>query len=642
MLLEYITIFLLPFLLCMGITPYIIKLAFKVGAVDKPDERKVHQRIMPRFGGVAVYVSLIISFIVLLLLYPDLLSSSGFSYSQLSMVAISVHLIFFLGVRDDLQPLKPGLKFGFQFLAATLVYLAGFKISNITNPLGAGIIGVEILDFPLTLLWIVGVTNAFNLIDGLDGLAAGIATIACFSIFGVSLIEGEHLIAILVLALAGTLMGFLRYNFNPAKIFLGDCGSLLIGFLLALFSIGSSTKITTGFSILFPFLVLGLPITDTIIAMIRRFLGSYLPSKIYEKEIRNSLFKKIRGMFTPDKSHIHHQLISKGFSHRNTVILLYAVSIFFALNALLLSQISSTQQTIGILLTSLLILFLGIKRLRYREMEIFQNGIMIPLYERLVLNNVIYLYLLDICFVVSSFLLTKYFTSGIAPSFLQSTAIGDNLIIVCSVQMLTLWMSGLHNITVKQMSIGDALKIAQLVLTAVMFSGIVFLVMGVFSPTRSILFLLLDFYFLLSLMLGIRIAYRALNYWFARDKKDGKNVLIYGANNNGVLALNRIINSLDLNMKVVGFLDDNSELKNKYMSGYQILGSHWELERILRTVEIDYIFICDDKLKTENLLRLKSIANRNGIVLKKLHINVNDISNLKNKTPQSKPILEMI
>jgi UDP-GlcNAc:undecaprenyl-phosphate GlcNAc-1-phosphate transferase len=286
--------FAIPIVISLIITPWVIWLAKRVGAVDLPNERKVHKVPTPRLGGVAIYASFFISVGLLRLIDSDFRTLISMGPNRGLMLTIALVMVLTLGVFDDLRSRTPSQKFLVQLLASTLVYLAGFRISNVTHPLGSGLLNLGILEYPMTVLWIIGITNAFNLIDGLDGLAAGVGAIACFTICGVSLMTGELPTAMLVLILAGAVIGFLRYNFSPAKVFLGDSGSLFLGFALSVFSMQSSTKGTTALAILVPILALGLPIMDTLLSMIRRLLGSLLP----QQGIATSLLRKLDNIFS--------------------------------------------------------------------------------------------------------------------------------------------------------------------------------------------------------------------------------------------------------------------------------------------------------------------------------------------------------
>jgi|GEM_PF-52675 len=623
MLVPLLSLFIIAVLTALFTTPWVIRLAKLIGAIDQPGGRKIHSKVTPRLGGLAVFVSMGVTTMAALLLFPEMFNEFRQYPVETGTVLLSLVIIFALGFRDDLKPLTPGVKFGVQLLVAALVYLVGFKISNITNPLGTGVINVELVDFPLTLLWIVGVTNAFNLIDGLDGLASGVATIAAISMFTVSLMAGEMWSAGLALIMAGALIGFLRYNFRPAKIFLGDSGSLLIGFSLALMSIQSTTKISTGFALLFPMLVLILPITDTLVSMARRFLGSFLSEDSGGRP--GSLLHKMKFMFTPDKAHIHHQLLSLGLSHRNSVLLLYLVSAFFASGAFLLTQVDSSEASIALGAVFGVVLIAGVRRLQYHEIAIVNNGLILPVYERWIINRSIFLGLIDLFFVALSYGLSYLLIGHLHPGSFD-LFINQTLVMVVSVQVAVLWISGLYREKLKQLGVGTVLGITTSVFYALVGSALVLILPGTMNLSMALQFLVLDFYILLTFILGIRIAYQVLSFWFNRNKRSGENVLIYGANENGTMLLHKINHSMDSRFKVVGFLDDDPYLEGKMIYGYPVLGTHWNLSQMLDKRNVESILICQPNLKSENFRRLKRIAEARGVNIKHLQIKLRDLT----------------
>src|SRR5689334_4906029 len=267
MIYQLYVMFVIPLVLSLILTPLVIRLAKRIGAIDQPNERKVHKFPIPRLGGVAIYASFLLSLVLYFYINPALRPFSLMEPHTGVMLAASLTLVVILGIWDDVRQLTPGKKFFFQFLAAAMVYAAGFRISSITHPFSANLLHLGWFDFPATILWIVLITNAFNLIDGLDGLASGVAFIVSLTICTISFIQGDLATAMLALLLAGSVLGFLRYNFNGARIFLGDSGSLFLGFSLAILSMVSSTKGSTAFSMMVPMLALGLPIMDMMLSM---------------------------------------------------------------------------------------------------------------------------------------------------------------------------------------------------------------------------------------------------------------------------------------------------------------------------------------------------------------------------------------
>lgn len=633
---SYITAFMLPLVITLLITPWVIRFAHKIGAVDVPGERKVHTSIKPRLGGLAIFSSISISCIAIFYLFPDLFEGLLLYKKEIGITVICITSIFILGFWDDIHSLNPSVKFLVQFIIATLIYFVGFKISNVTNPLAVGMLNVEAIDFPLTLLWIVGVTNAYNLIDGLDGLASGVAMIACLSIFALSMLAGSVWVAILALIIAGSLAGFLHYNFNPAKIFLGDSGSLLIGFSLSILSIQSATKITTGFSLLFPMLVLILPITDTLISMTRRFLASYLPGDFRDK--KPSLATKIYSMFTPDRAHIHHQLISLGLTHRSTVLVLYGVSAFFAVCAISFSQITNVEKSIVFALFMGFVFYQCIKNLRYHEIAILNNGLMVPIYERWILNRTIFLSLIDAGFIVLSCGLSYSLIQSINAVHAEPLDLQIFMIIMLPTQLFSFWVTGLYRESIQQLGIGNVLRITGSVTYAVLASLLALLLIHP-KPLPLAQILIVDFYFLLTFILGIRIAYQVLRYLFARYKKTGEKALIYGANDEGTMILHKINSTQGSTIRIAGFLDDDRELEGKFIYGYPILGGHWKLNKLLQKNHIDSIFICEHSFKSENYNRLKRIAAQNNVTLKRIDIRVENINPVQDVYSQNSEVL---
>lgn len=299
--------FLLCFLCSILITPMIKKLAFKVGATDNPNQRKVHQKIMPRLGGIAIYISFILG---LLLLHPDSPYHAAIVVGSLIIVAT--------GVLDDLYELSAKIKLVLQIVAAVIVVLwGGVQVDFINLPFG-GLIQFGVLSTPITILWIVGVTNAINLIDGLDGLAAGVSSIALITISAMAIVMGNGYVIVMGALLLASTLGFLVFNFHPAKIFMGDTGALFLGYMISVLSLLGFKNVAI-ISFVVPIIILGVPISDTVFAIVRR---------LYNKN----------PLSAPDKSHLHHCLLKLGFTHKQTVLLIYSMSAMFGLMAFIFTM----------------------------------------------------------------------------------------------------------------------------------------------------------------------------------------------------------------------------------------------------------------------------------------------------------------
>lgn len=311
------------FIISLACAPLAIRLAYKVGAVDRPDERKVHARTMPRLGGLAIFIA----FIVAVAAFSDLQGS-------VLGIVLGGSIIFLVGILDDIFQLSPGVKLAGQCLAAAAAMRFGIQVHFLTNPFD-GMLELGYLSIPLTFLWIVGVSNAINLIDGLDGLAAGVSGIAACSMGVVALLQSQTGAAVAAFILVAAIAGFIPYNFYPAKTFMGDGGSNFLGFCLACLAVLGTAKSATLIFLFVPIVILGIPILDTFFAIIRR-INKHAP------------------ILMPDKDHLHHRLMAIGMSHRRSVLIIYAISGFFALAAIALIFLTGAKATLVLALMLLL------------------------------------------------------------------------------------------------------------------------------------------------------------------------------------------------------------------------------------------------------------------------------------------------
>ncbi len=350
--------FLLAFIVSFMATPYTIKLAHKIGAVDIPkDERRMHKKAMPKFGGPAVILGFLVSTIYLLIVMgmENTINLAGQEQYGMKLIGmfLGICIITITCVIDDIKPIKPITKLSGQLVAAIVAVAFGIRIGDIdlaffsTSELG------EVFSAVLTVLWIVGVTNAINLIDGLDGLSSGISVISAISLLVIFVLNGSPLVSIiLITALAGALVGFLPFNFAPAKTFIGDTGSNFLGYSLSIISILGMAKTYTMAVIVLPLIVLGLPIFDTIWAIIRRLIKG----------------KSIKAIFKADKGHLHHRIVAKGFSQKQAVLILYGLSATFGIFAVILLD-SGIWKALSFLLMVIVAIGLGYKNFQEEKSE---------------------------------------------------------------------------------------------------------------------------------------------------------------------------------------------------------------------------------------------------------------------------------
>jgi UDP-GlcNAc:undecaprenyl-phosphate GlcNAc-1-phosphate transferase len=320
---AYVPILIEASVISLLLTPIIREGAIRTGLVYMPNSRTVHDRPMPIMGGVAIFIAFSVT----------VLHRVGLGYDTLGLL-LGALIIVAVGMWDDIRELRPLPKLIGQILAAVVAVRLGVKIEFITNPFGSGMIYLGFWGIPLTVLWIVGMVNVVNFLDGLDGLAAGVSIIGAFSLFAVASSRGQVFASALAVALAGSALGFLPYNFNPASIFMGDAGAMLLGFTLAVISVEGALKGAATLALAVPMFTLGVPILDTVFSIVRRVH-------------RGTPF------YQADKEHIHHRLLNNGFSHRGAVILIYAITGCLGIMAILMAKFGVTLT--GYVLVALLL-----------------------------------------------------------------------------------------------------------------------------------------------------------------------------------------------------------------------------------------------------------------------------------------------
>ena len=334
---AYLCLFLTALVTALLMTPVASKIAWKVDAVDYPDSRRINRKPTPRMGGIAVFSGIAVMLVVRYIGQHYLGWNIVFTPSphlrnvDYPLLGVAFAIIFITGIIDDCHSLSPKKKLLGQLLAAAVAVMSGLVIGDVVNPFATGFLHVGWLTYPVTIIYLVAYVNIFNLIDGLDGLASGIAFIASITLFVLSLLRGQGDAASLAIALAGSTLGFLRYNFHPASIFLGDSGSLLLGFTLATVSLLSVTRISSLTTIIVPLVVAGIPIIDTLSAIVRRSRAHVSVGQA-------------------DRGHIHHRLLDEGFDQRQTVLVIYAWTAFLSVGAIVLTQIDPVPRIVVFLM----------------------------------------------------------------------------------------------------------------------------------------------------------------------------------------------------------------------------------------------------------------------------------------------------
>jgi UDP-GlcNAc:undecaprenyl-phosphate GlcNAc-1-phosphate transferase len=366
---EYVVIYLVAFTLSVFLVPIVRRLALKVGAIDLPDRvRKIHTRAVPRMGGVAIFIAFIVPVVGTYVLgATGLVESQVYQVLTESSTAMSgllaaSTLILLLGIYDDVRHCRPSVKILVQTVAALVLCAVGIRIDLIRNPFTGELIRFGWLAWPLTVFWVLAITNAINLIDGMDGLGPGVGLFVAGTMLLISIFFRVSLVGPVMAALVGAIIGFLIFNFHPAKIFMGDSGSLFVGFLLAAICIQGSIKRYTLVALLIPIVALALPIIDTLMAIVRRW-SKGLP------------------MSVPDKQHVHHRLMSLGFSQREAVFVLYGVSVILGCVALVVAVLESAL-SVAVAGGTIVAIIVGVHVLGGREFSAIGTRILQALRRR--------------------------------------------------------------------------------------------------------------------------------------------------------------------------------------------------------------------------------------------------------------------
>ncbi len=590
------------------LTPVVRDLALRIGAVDKPGSRKIHVIAVPRLGGISVVLAVCLTILAaygLARLSPGLMP-----YMETwSPVLIGGLIVFLTGVWDDLRPLPAWVKFGFQGLAAGIVIASNIRIEHL-SALGGGVFNLGLFAIPLTFLWIVGLTNAFNLIDGLDGLATGLGLIAAVTNAAIFFMGGQVSDSLLLLILAGALAGFLRHNFHPASIFLGDSGSQFIGYVLAVTAITVVQKSDTTLPIIIPLLVFGLPIFDTILSMIRRAFGDRRPSELHHATLREWIVSTKR-IFLPDRGHVHHRLLSMGFSHRAVVLMLYALAAVLSILALI-SEIARHRNSGAILLTVIIVMYIGLRKLGYEKVAFVRTATARRWCGQITVLWLSFHAAVDWIVIAAAYwvaFLLKY--DGVfAPEVTRWYLVAFPIVFI--IQMGVFFGLGFYKGIGRAMGIADLLALSFAAGIAVLLS---YVVSAIFDPPAGILaFFAIEGLLLQVFLLGGRSAYKILVHLGRPDRvTEEVHVLIYGAGRRGEWISQELIENRGLGMNPIGFIDDDPYLIGSSINRVRILGSSGDVAAILNSWKVSALIISSHKIGAERLALVISLCAKQRI-----------------------------
>jgi len=594
-------------IIAYALTPATCVLARRIGAIDAPNPRKMHGRPTPRLGGLAVVSALLLTIGSLCLFqlpgYPAL--SSGLC------IALTAGLLPILGVScwDDVRSVRPTVKLAGQIAGAVIAVVAGVRLDHAVHLFGQTI-PLDGLAVPLSILWIVGVTNAFNIVDGLDGLSAGLALISAASLATVAALTTNPEIALVSLVVLGAVAGFLPYNTHPARVFLGDCGATAVGFYLACLALPGGSTLSSGMAVLVPLLVMGVPVADTIVSILRRFIRALQQGTV-------------PALFQADSEHIHHRLVRLGLDHRRAVLVLYAAGVVAAGSGIV--SLFMTERNAGILLATLIAAgFIGVSRLGYHEFAILRRGIVLKVSDRAAIKSGHFRVFVDMGLVMFAFygaVALKYDDWDLDA---HRILFQNSLVILLPVNVAVFWVLRLYRRSWRFARIDDVIGVngAVAVASAV---GLVLVRLFDNSAVSVNLFAMYTLLLILGMNAG-RSSFRVAAYLKRANRAHGRRVAIYGAGARGVTALREMQTNEALDLLPVGFVDDDRSKAGRRVDGLRVLGDVTELSRLIREYRLGAFVLASDKITTEHIVTAMHACDAAGIALLQFDIGVRSVS----------------
>lgn len=581
-------IFAIPFSLSLLFTPLVRLLALKSGMVANPRQDRWHKAPTALLGGVAIYVAAVVS-----LMYFRILDRSFLS------LIIGATFLFAVGLIDDKVRITPYVKLFCQIIAACVPVFFGVIVGLPIN---------NVFAIPITIIWIVGVTNSFNLLDNIDGLAAGVAAITAFMLFVSLSGSGETTLSFVSLVICASSLGFLPYNFNKAKIFMGDSGSMFLGYSLAVISIsGTSGRQITNVltTMLIPVLILGVPIFDTLFVMVGR---------------------KLRGkrIFEGGKDHTSHRLVMLGISQKKTVLLLYAISIIFGLIAILYTKTNLFLISVIAFCSLVVLVYFGFFLFEVTSIE--EKGATTARFDtrfgnKTFLNNVfmykrqlveVFFDFIFICIAYYSAYFLRFEESMLPANFVF---LKESLIWIILIKLCTFFMFGLYRGVWRYSSVSDFFTIFKVVSLSSIFS-ILFLIFAYRFREYSRAVFFIDWLLLLFLIMGSRFLFRLVGEFLLNLRRGGKNILIFGAGDMGEMVLREIKRSKFLDYNVMGFIDDDPAKHGIKIHGVTVLGGRNRIRGLVKSLQIREIMIAVATLKGDGLAEIVTICNDCGVAFR--------------------------
>ena len=603
-------------LLAFGLTPLVSRLAVLAGAIDMPGHRKVHSRPIPRLGGLAVVTAIAAVWAV-----TGILAATGLPTELSIGLGFGLLPILVISVIDDIRPIAASRKLAAHICGAAIAVGCGVSLAPDVHlfdvPIHIGAIAA-----PLSVLWLVAVTNAFNIIDGLDGLSAGLALISALSMAAVFSVVGQPVMAGATLVLAGALAGFLPYNVHPARLFLGDSGATAIGFCLAAFALKGGSTLSTGFAAVVPVFILGLPIADTVIAMARRTI--------------RRMESRAGGVFVPDNNHIHHRLLALGIDHPKAVLILYGAGLVFA-GVAFVSMFLKARHAALFILGVFAAGFIGLHRLGYDEFAFIRRGTMLRVYDRPVFRKSMFVVFIDLAMTF----LAAYVAVGLK---LDAWAPQDTRMLVMDlgvtfapITALVFWRTGMYRGSWRVAGVTDLARAVRATMLVTLTGGVVHYLVSTVELPLSVFII----YGLISLLLvtASRASYVLLRYSHRRASNQGTPVLVYGAGRRGVAAIRELLDNPDAGLMPIGFVDDDQSKHAKTVKGLPVLGGSRDLDQLIAQHGAKALLVATTTIRPEALETAAAACERAGINVFRLNVEFERLSSHSDVDDEIHPTL---
>ncbi len=621
--LKHLVAFFTAFIVVWLGTPWLRRLALWLQAVDEPEPRRVNETPMPRLGGLGICLGALLGPVVAALVDPiaaNLLVRTWPGWVALVAAAL---LVTAIGAIDDIRPVPAFVKLTFQIVVAVIVVFAGYTVHDVAIPF-VGVVELGYLAVPFTLAWVIGVTNAINLVDGLDGLATGVALIASATLFAATAFLDRPDVALMCAALVGATAAFLRYNFHPASIFLGDSGSLFLGFALSVLAIAGGLKGTTTVALMVPFLALGLPLMDTILTIVRRMLRSLRVGRRSPAEDRYAFFWTGRmALFTADREHIHHKMLERGLSHRAAVMVLYGVCA--ALGALGFVSLLLTGAPLVLVVTSVaLATFIALRRLGYQETRVLGRGLLLPLLERSG-HRFLLPVLGDLAFVGLAYY-GAHWIGATAHNWQAQRAIMVRTAPVALIITLGVFsLGGTYRGDYRHPGLADVLRLVRTVAVATAALWVGRWAFGL-AARHDLSTAVINFYFLGTLAIGSRIAFRILEDLYLAEPDGRAPALIYGAGRAGAVAVKEFLSNALLDLHPIGFVDDDPRLAGAYLDGLPVYGGLADLPRLIGDLGVGAIIIASNDIPQAHVEAVRSLCEAHSVRLSRFSMRVESVA----------------